>query len=390
MKLLVYRWGSLSESLFCETLKVLEIEYVEFAREMKNYHYDTAFAQEMIELIHREKIGQVFSYDYFPLIAMLCEINRIPYISWIYDCPQYTLQSKTLSSPYNYIFCFDKAYTKRLQDMGALHCEHYPLAVDEKMLEKARRGKGKDEEGYTCDVSFIGSLYNESRNRFRYAKLSEYVKGWTNGIIEAQLLVYGYNFLKEALKEKPEVVKELKEKCQLQLGEEFLQDDLQLVADVLGVEVSARERELVLNRISDFARVKLYTTSEVPESLKKTKLEVGEPVDYEAELPLIYANSKININITSKTIETGIPQRIFDIMGCGGFCLTNYQSEIAEHFEDGKELVVYYNLPDLLAKVDYYLEHEEERRRIAETGRKKVLEYLGLKYRMQGMLELVK
>ena len=144
----------------------------------------------MIELLHKEKIGQVFSYDYFPMIAMLCEIHKIPYISWIYDCPQYTLQSKTLSSPYNYIFCFDKVYTMHLQEMGALHCEHYPLAADAKMLERARRKAAKQESEYASDVSFIGSLYNEERNRYRYAKLTEYVKGWTEGVIEAQLLVY--------------------------------------------------------------------------------------------------------------------------------------------------------------------------------------------------------
>ncbi len=389
MKRLIYRWGSLCEPLFCETLRLLEIDYVEFSRPMKNYHFDAEFAQGMIEILHREQITEVFSYDYFPLIAMLCEINRIPYISWIYDCPQYTLQSKTLSSRYNYIFCFDKAYTERLVEMGAKHCEHYPLSADGKMLQRAKQKNKTNEEEYASDISFIGSLYNEERNRYRCAELTEHTRGWTEGVIEAQRLVYGYNFLKKALSEQDEVVREIKEKCQLQLSEEFRQDDLQMAADILGVEVSARERECVLAQISQWNTVRLYTSSNVPESLNGTNLELRGQADYETELPIIYANSKINLNITSKTIETGIPQRIFDILGCGGFCMTNYQAEIAEFFEEGKEIVIYYNMTDLVEKVDYYLAHEEERCQIARKGRKKVEQYFNMKYRVNGMLEMV-
>lgn len=43
----------------------------------------------------------------------------------------------------------------------------------------------------------------------------------------------------------------------------------------------------------------------------------------------------------SKSIKTGIPLRLFDIMGAGGFLITNYQSEITQYFDIDKELVVY-------------------------------------------------
>ena len=90
-KLLVYCWGSVSEPPFLATLQNIQIEYVTFSEKMTNYHSDATFAQRMIGLIHAEKIDAVFSYDYFPLISMICEINQIPYVAWIYDCPLYTL-----------------------------------------------------------------------------------------------------------------------------------------------------------------------------------------------------------------------------------------------------------------------------------------------------------
>ena len=89
-------------------------------------------------------------------------------------------------------------------------------------------------------------------------------------------------------------------------------------------------------------------------------------------MPYIFHNSKINLNITSKTIESGIPLRVFDILSCGGFCLTNYQPEIARYFTDGEDLVMYSSMEDLVDKVAYYLEHDEEREQIARNGYEKL------------------
>jgi spore maturation protein CgeB len=80
------------------------------------------------------------------------------------------------------------------------------------------------------------------------------------------------------------------------------------------------------------------------------------------------------LNITSKTIQTGIPLRVFDVLGCGGFLITNYQAELCEYFEPGVDLVVYEDLADLEQKIDYYLAHEEERQQIAVNGYKRVCE----------------
>ena len=93
--------------------------------------------------------------------------------------------------------------------------------------------------------------------------------------------------------------------------------------------------------------------------------------------------------MTSKTITSGIPQRIFDVLSCGGFCLTNYQPEVAEYFADGEELVMYTDMADLAEKVQYYLEHEEERKQIAKNGYRKVKEEFGLAERVEGMLKVL-
>jgi len=379
-RLLIYEWGSLSEPGFIRAVKNLEYDFTEFAWEIKNHHADAAFARAFIGKIHAEKIEVVFSYDYFPMIAMICEMNHIPYISWIYDCPLYTLESKTISYDCNYIFCFDYVYAERLAAAGAKHCYHYPLAADGKMLTIAEQtGAGQ----YTCDISFVGNLYNEKKNRLRHATLTAGTADFVEELVQNQLTVYGENFIKESLS--AEMADEIVEKCELKLGPEYRQDALQMSADAIGMEVSAREREKVLSALAGHHVVRLYTSSELPPSLQTVNIEKMGYADYQREVPLIFRDSRINLNITSKTIESGIPQRIFDVLACGGFCLTNYQPEVAEYFADGEELVMYRDMEDLLAKADYYLDHEEERARIAKNGCRKVMEAFSLEKQVQEM-----
>lgn len=81
--------------------------------------------------------------------------------------------------------------------------------------------------------------------------------------------------------------------------------------------------------------------------------------------------------MTLRSIKSGIPQRAFDIMGCGGLLMSNYQPELAEYFIPGEDLVLYDSVDDLIQKIDYYLSHEEERLQIAKMAMKsQALSYL--------------
>ena len=104
--------------------------------------------------------------------------------------------------------------------------------------------------------------------------------------------------------------------------------------------------------------------------------------------PKIYHCSKINLHITPKTIQSGISLRVFDVLGSKGFLITNYQKEICDYFEPGVDLVVYDSLPDLERKVAYYLEHEEERRQIAENGYRKVCESFTYDIALRELLDI--
>ena len=117
-------------------------------------------------------------------------------------------------------------------------------------------------------------------------------------------------------------------------------------------------------------------------------LIMAGPVEYYHEMPLAFRHSKINLNITLSCIRSGIPLRILDILGSGGFLITNPQIELEEHFTDGIDLVYYQNEKDLYEKAEYYLSHEEERKKIAASGYEKVKQYYNYPLLIQRMFEL--
>ena len=61
-------------------------------------------------------------------------------------------------------------------------------------------------------------------------------------------------------------------------------------------------------------------------------------------------------------------------MACGGFLLSDYREELAEYFVEGEDFALARTPEEFVTLAGYYLEHEEERERIALSGQKKVLE----------------
>lgn len=87
----------------------------------------------------------------------------------------------------------------------------------------------------------------------------------------------------------------------------------------------------------------------------------------------IYHSSKINLNFSraSNTNRMGIKGRLFEVCLAGGFLLTEYVPGIEKYYEIDKEIVCFENAEEMIDKVTYYLNHDEERRAIAQAGWKR-------------------
>lgn len=154
----------------------------------------------------------------------------------------------------------------------------------------------------------------------------------------------------------------------------------------LARKVTAMERRELLETLSGRFCVKLFTPEETPFLPKVHNL--GK-IDYYEDMPYAFKCARINLNISLRSIHTGMPLRALDIMGCGGFLITNYQSDFEEYFTAGEDYVYYDGKENLLELVEYYLEHEQEREQIAQNGYRKVKEKLSYKGQVLKMLEYV-
>jgi spore maturation protein CgeB len=56
------------------------------------------------------------------------------------------------------------------------------------------------------------------------------------------------------------------------------------------------------------------------------------------------------------------------VPGCGGFLLTGYVENLESYYKLDKEIVSFENTKELIEKLRYYIEHEEERQTIAQAG----------------------
>ena len=147
------------------------------------------------------------------------------------------------------------------------------------------------------------------------------------------------------------------------------------------------ERINLLRRAGERFDVTLFSADE-DDSLKNIKKQGY--IDHDSKLPEVYISSKINLNITLRSITSGIPLRCMEIMCCGGFLLTNYQSELAQYFTDGEELAMFSSCEEMMEKIGFYLSHEEERIAIAKRGREKVGQLFSLEQSFETIMERIK
>lgn len=81
--------------------------------------------------------------------------------------------------------------------------------------------------------------------------------------------------------------------------------------------------------------------------------------------------------------------RTYEMSACGTMQLTDVRADLPKLYTPGQDLAVYRTPDELVAKLDYYLSHEEERRRIAYNGLRRTLERHSFLTRIGELLELL-
>lgn len=388
MEILFYRYNSICEpdilQVFTDFGIMVHVEDVE----MHNKNISPReCAGRVSDWILQRPLAFVFSINFFPAVSYTCERLKVPYVCWSVDSPVPELFSNALKNSYNRIFLFDRAQYEFFSPINPDCIYYLPLAANVKRWEKIVLGMTeKDFETYGGDVAFVGSLYTE-KCKYDGLALSDHTRGFVDGLMEAQLKVFGCNFIPESLT--AEVIREIADADPdfYRSNDTYMDMTRYLAAhQYIGMKLAAVERERTLRFLSERFPVNLYTRSDAS-ALPEADCRGG--VSTLTEMPKVFHASRINLNITMRPIETGLSLRIWDILGCGGFLLTNYQAEIPEYFEAGKDLETYESMEELAEKVHYYLTHEEERLEIAINGYETAAKYHSYEERLAQMIRIL-
>lgn len=388
MKILVYRWKAYNYQDVIDQFKAMGYEVVEVHQVLYNYDVDEAFTQRLLGMLKEDVYEFVFSINYFALLSELCQRLQIRYVSWSCDCPMISMYHQSVFYDCNRIFVFDRVNYEEFKSMGVEHIYYLPLAADAKRLRVAatQRDDTLTPAFYQNDISFVGSLYEKNYYDTIEPKLPDYLRGYFEALMEAQKNLPGVDLIEPLLT--PDILQKLQEYFVLEKSSEGSFSNLGLVFSVttLGFKIARMQRKSTLQMLSRGRQLGLYTSSDVDDL---PFVDYKGSIDYRSQMPKVFAESKINLNMTIPNIKTGIPLRAWDVMASRGFLLSNFQAEYAMYFQPDEDMVCYYSPEDLVEKVDYYLTHEKERKEIAARGFEKVSKYHTYEQRMGEMMKIL-
>jgi spore maturation protein CgeB len=112
-----------------------------------------------------------------------------------------------------------------------------------------------------------------------------------------------------------------------------------------------------------------------------------------AEMVEIFASSRINLSLSNSSAAPRLRARLrrllrfdpppprppqikgrnFEVPGCGGFLLTERVPHLERYFELDREVAMFDGVDDLIDKARYWMEHDDERQRVADAGYRRVL-----------------
>lgn len=385
MHILMYRWKAYNYKDIEQTFLAMGHMVDNIQQELGNYDIEPEFEQKLAQRIRSHHYDMVFTVNYFAVISNVCDREGIPYVSWTCDNPLISMYHESVFHDCNYIFTFDKTNYLEFKEMGVKHIWYLPLAVDTNRLDAIMNGSD-DLFKYQGDVAFVGSLYERNSYDKMKHSLPEYLRGYFDATMEAQMNISGGNMIEAMLT--TDILEQLEKYFKLEKSEgSFSNLGLIFQTTVLGFKIAELQRRRALMELSKFFKVNVYSNSDVS---SLSFVQYRGAVDYWSEMPKVFHESKINLNFTIPNIKSGIPLRAWDVLGCGGFLMTNYQAEIPLYFEEGKDLVCFDGVDDLREKTDYYLKHESERQQIARSGYEKVRAHHSYYNRLTQILDTVK
>jgi spore maturation protein CgeB len=107
------------------------------------------------------------------------------------------------------------------------------------------------------------------------------------------------------------------------------------------------------------------------------------------EMYQVLRDSYLTLNHHGDFLPFANNLRLFEATGVGSLLITDWKKNLHEMFEPEKEVVTYRDPVECVELIQYYLEHENERREIAQAGQRRTLREHTYYQRMQELTDIV-
>jgi spore maturation protein CgeB len=302
-------------------------------------------------------------FDADGLLDDLLARLSVPAASWFVDSPVFIL-GRSRPGPGIQAFSWDRDYLPFLRGRGFAGVHYLPLASDGEIFKPPPRQLPP-----ARNLAFVGDSLSAATEKC----LGQLKRPW--GERQAADFLAAVDALAEDFLAGPEL---LPDRAALaRLAEKFGLND---IADCRGPLGS-----LVTWRASRLWRLKVLRALPWPNLTVAGDRHWGgllglgpgrlcPPLDYYRDLAAFYQGSRVNLNITSAQMKTGLNQRVFDVPAAGAFLLTDWRGQLEEAFEPGREVVAYRSPEEARGLAAWYAapEHDRAREKVVRAARRRV------------------
>lgn len=302
--------------------------------------------------------------------------KEIVFITWIQDKLPYSTANKAILESLSRRDILMSAFISDLNGsqwgMDYKDVLKAPLSVD-LFLYKEWNLSEEETEKYGCDICIVANEtdYWKVVDRFT-ADMSEEAKDDFRKIVEVYIDLMEQEQFFHGYEKNFKIIRYITWQLNIMWGETFIRE----VSDFIYYNVFYRRyKSLVAEWLIDngYTNIKLYGNEWVKN--KKFRPFAMGVIENGEKLSKALNAAKIAIGLHP---HTSLPTRLIESIISGTLYIAHDIPEefdlanAREYFAEGKELIYYYNKQDLLDKIDYYLQHQEERKRIIEAGQSRI------------------
>lgn len=337
------------------------------------------YAEELINIIKDKSIDMIIAFNGIGIVGdnSIYDDLGIVFCALLVDNPYYHFDRITrVKSAKTFFGIYDEGAIKMAENMIA----------NDKIYTNIMHGGSfhkqlEEKKGY--DVTILGGINEEFID------------------IDKQLQVFEYDFSKRIAKELVERINTNNNitvyECMQEIIEESIPEDIKILYEfkeecakifiIIDRMFRMRKRYDVISTLIEHGiEVNYFGHCKCNKFNESEKFINHGPVEYEKGLEIM-AKSKIVINDLPLFIN-GSHERIFSSMLNKALVISNINNYCFNMYKDKESIVFFYNMNDLVEKVNYYLKNDQERNSIVENAYKLTIEYNTWENRADEILEV--